>query len=246
MLLFLISILAGILTVLAPCILPLLPIVIGASDPQIKERKISRRAVVIISSLSVSVIIFTLILKASTLLIDIPQSFWNTFSGTIIILLGLAMLFPKLWSQTPFVNKIKNSSNVVLGKGHQRGGDIGNIIVGLSLGPVFSTCSPTYLFIIATALPASFLIGLTYLLGFTFGMALSLFLIAYLGQSIVNRLMKNDGKSEMIKKVFGILILIVGIAILTGYDKKVETWILDFGYGATINFELDLIDRFEK
>jgi hypothetical protein len=31
--------------------------------------------------------------------------------------------------------------------------------------------------------------------------------------------------------------------IMTGYDKKFETWILDSGYGATIQFEENLIQR---
>lgn len=47
-----------------------------------------------------------------------------------------------------------------------------------------------------------------------------------------------------IKKLFGVLIIIVGVAILTGFDKKVETFILDSGYGATIDLENSLIERF--
>ena len=50
--------------------------------------------------------------------------------------------------------------------------------------------------------------------------------------------------TNRVKQIFGILIIIVGIAILTGYDKKLETMILDSGYGATINFEELLIERF--
>lgn len=47
-----------------------------------------------------------------------------------------------------------------------------------------------------------------------------------------------------LKKVFGVLIILVGIAVLSGYDKKIETLILDSGYGATIQFEDSLIKRF--
>jgi hypothetical protein len=52
------------------------------------------------------------------------------------------------------------------------------------------------------------------------------------------------GAASAVKRIFGILIILVGIAILTGYDKKLETAILDAGYGATINFEENLIQRF--
>ena len=42
-------------------------------------------------------IIFSLLLKASTLLIDIPASFWKSFSGGLIIALGIITIFPNLW-----------------------------------------------------------------------------------------------------------------------------------------------------
>lgn len=243
MIFFFISVLAGILTVLAPCILPLLPIIIGSSEPE-QGRHISRRALVVILSLSFSVILFTLLLKASTLLIDIPQTFWNIFSGVTIIAVGFSIVFPTLWEHLPGVSKISTLGNKAIGSGYQKKNYKGDMLIGLALGPVFTTCSPTYLFIIATILPAGFVTGLVYLLGFTLGLAISLTLIAFFGGQLVNRITSNMGAANNVKKIFGILIIVVGIAILTGYDKIIETAILDAGYGATINFEENLIQRF--
>ncbi len=242
MIFFGISVLAGVFTVLAPCILPLLPVVVGASETG--GRHISRRALVVIGSLSLSVVVFTLLLKATTLLIDIPQVFWNWFSGIIIILVGVAIVFPSFWAKVPYVQKLSVLSNKAVGSGYQKKSHVGDVLIGLALGPVFTTCSPTYLFIIATVLPAAFATGLLYLLGFTFGLALSLLLIAYFGQGIVNALSSRMDSAGTIKKIFGVLIILVGIAILTGFDKKIETFILDSGYGATIQFENALIERF--
>ena len=143
MIFFLIAVLAGILTVLAPCILPLLPVVIGSSETE--GRRISRRALVVIGSLSISVVLFTLLLKATTLLIVIPQVFWSVFSGTIIVLVGLAIVFPSLWSRIPFVQKISILSNKAVGTGYQKKNYSGDALIGLALGPVFTSCSPTYL-----------------------------------------------------------------------------------------------------
>jgi cytochrome c-type biogenesis protein len=243
MLFFLISFLAGILTVLAPCILPLLPIVIGSSNTK-EDKKVSLKSVRIIAALAVSVVIFTLLLKASTLLIEIPPSFWTWFSGIVVVILGVVMVWPKLWTKIPLVNKIKNSGNKQLAVGHQKNSHKGDYIVGLSLGPVFSTCSPTYLFIIATVLPASFAVGFIYLIGFTLGLVVSLLLVAYFGQAIVNKVTTNSEKAEKTKKVFGVLILVIGISIIMGWDKDFEAWVLDSGYGATINFEERLINQF--
>jgi len=242
MVFFLIAILAGIFTVAAPCILPLLPIVIGASEEG--DKKISKRAMVIIGSLSVSVIAFTLLLKATTLFISISQTFWSSFSGGIIILVGLAIVFPLLWTKIPFVQKLNILSNKAVGSGYQKKSYKGDMLIGFALGPVFTTCSPTYLFIIATTLPASFMVGFVYLLGFTFGLVLALLLIAYFGQQIINKINNHIQSTGRIKKIFGILIIIVGILIVTGYDKKIETKILDSGYGATIQLEDSLIEKF--
>ncbi len=242
MVFFLIAIFAGVFTVVAPCILPLLPIVIGASE--VGEKRISRRAITVIGSLSVSVIIFTLLLKTTTLFISIPQIFWSSFSGVIIILVGLAIAYPSLWTQVPFVNKLSILSNKAVGAGYQKKNYKGDMLIGLALGPVFTTCSPTYLFIIATTLPASFFVGFVYLLGFTFGLVLALLLIAYFEQRIVNKVSEHIQATGKIKQIFGVLIVIVGILILTGYDKKLETFILDSGYGATIQLEDSLIEKF--
>lgn len=242
MIFFLIAVLAGILTVLAPCILPFLPIIIGSSETE--GRRISRRSLVVIGSLSVSVVIFTLLLKATTLLISIPPMFWSVFSGTVIVLVGLAIVFPSLWSRIPFLQKISILGNKAIGVGYQKKNYSGDVLIGLALGPVFTTCSPTYLFIIATILPAGFLVGFLYLLGFTLGLAISLLLIAYFGGQLVSKITSHMGAANRVKQIFGVLIILVGIAILTGYDKKLQTTILDSGYGATINFEEALIERF--
>lgn len=242
MIFFGISILAGVFTVLAPCILPLLPVVVGASETGGKY--ISKRALVVIGSLSLSVVVFTLLLKASTLLIDIPQVFWSWFSGVILVLVGLAIVFPSFWARIPFVNKLSVISNKAVGAGYQKKSYRGDVLIGLALGPVFTTCSPTYLFIIATALPAAFLTGLAYLLGFALGIAASLLLIAYFGQQMVNKISAHMQTAGKLKQVFGVLIILVGIAVLTGYDKKIETFILDSGYGATIQLENSLIEKF--
>ena len=242
MIFFVISVLAGVFTVLAPCILPLLPVVIGASEEG--SRGISIRAITVIGSLFVSVIVFTLLLKASTLFINIPVMFWTSFSGIVIILVGSAIVFPSMWARIPYINKLSALSNKAVGSGYQKKSYKGDMLIGLALGPVFTTCSPTYLFIIATVLPSAFFVGFIYLMGFAIGLASSLLLIAYFGQKIVNKITARMQTAGRIKQVFGVLIILVGVAVLTGYDKKIETLILDSGYGATIQLEDSLIERF--
>ncbi len=242
---FVLSIFAGVLTILAPCILPLLPVILGTADGGSKK-KISKRSVTVILTLAVSVFVFTLLLRATTAFISIPQSTWNLISGIVIVLLGIAVLFPTLWNKLFGVKRLYEASNKALGAGYQKNSFWGDVAMGLALGPVFTTCSPTYLFILATVLPAQFGIGFLYLIGFVIGMTFSLFLIAYIGQKVINKISVKQSTTEKIKKIFGILFILVGVIIMTGYDKKISTLILDSGYSATINLEERLIESTQK
>jgi len=256
MLLLPISFLAGLLTILAPCVLPMLPIIIGSaatSDTNSKTTNkaasitaphhyISKRALRVILALSVSVIVFTILLKATTALIAVPASFWALASGTIISFVGLTLVFPNFWQKIPGVQALSNQSGKNLSTASQQKSLFSDFLVGFALGPVFTTCSPTYFFILATVLPISFMAGLIHLLLFTLGMAISLALIAYFGQQATRTISTNAHTAETIKKWLGLLIFATGLLVATGYDKKIETAILDSGYGATINFEESLLD----
>src|SRR6266550_4362545 len=90
--LFIVSFVAGVLTVLAPCILPLLPIIIGGSTLQQKDY---RKPIIITASLALSVVVFTLLLKASTVLLMIPPYVWQILSGGIVLLFGLSLLLDR-------------------------------------------------------------------------------------------------------------------------------------------------------
>lgn len=242
MTLLILSFIAGLLTVLAPCILPLLPVVVGGAVADHKDRL---KPYIITASLSVSVIVFTLILKASTLLIDIPPNFWKYFSGGILIALGLVLVFPQIWERLSVNALINRKSQQALATGSKKKSIWGDIIMGAALGPVFSTCSPTYFVILATVLPASFALGMVYLLAYTLGLALMLILIALLGQRLVGKLTGAADPHGPVKRGIGVLIVLVGAFIMFGFDKKLETWVLDTGYFDISRLEQRLLDSVE-
>ena len=245
--LLLIAFIAGILTVLAPCILPLLPVIVGGSldrKPGEKEGGVNlRRAFVVTGSLAVSLILFTLLLKVSTLFIDIQPEVWGYISGSIIIGFGLVSLFPSLWEKLPFTAILSAKSNMLLGVGYQKKSLMGDVIIGASLGPVFSTCSPTYFVILATVLPVSFARGMVYLGAYTVGLSLALLIIAFIGQKIMAKLGVAANPHGKFKRILGFLFLIVGIAIFTGYDKKVEKGILTSGFFDVTSIEQKLLQQ---
>ncbi len=219
MILFLISLLAGVLTVLAPCTISLLPIIVGGS---LAGGTSIKRAITVTISLGVSVILFTLFLKVSTAFINIPPAFWQIFSGVVIVFLGLTIIFPSIWDRLSFVNSINRESNKLLATGYQKQNIAGDILVGASLGPVFSSCSPTYFLIIATVLPRSFLAGLVYLLAYTFGLCVTLLIVAVAGQKLLERFGAASNPNSIFKKAIGVLFIAIGLAIGFGVEANVE------------------------
>jgi cytochrome c biogenesis protein CcdA/peroxiredoxin len=201
---------------------------------------------IVIASLGVSIILFTFVLKVSTALITIPPFVWTSLSGGIVLLFGLTLLFPSLWEKVPGIANLSIGSNKVLGAGYTKKSFWGDVLIGASLGPVFSTCSPTYFVILATVLPASFILGSFYLLAYVLGLSIVLLLIALIGERMTARLGGLADSRGYFKKVIGLLFIVIGLLIVTGFEKKIETAILERGYFDVSKLEYQLLNTLEE
>lgn len=225
MLIVLLSLVAGFLSVLAPCVLPLLPIIIGGSFSGPADKK---RPYIIIGSLVASLILFTLLLKASTALIGIDPKVWSYVSGFIVIALGLAMLFPDKWDLVIGRLGLQAKSQGLLGKaGKNSSGTTQAVLTGAALGPVFSSCSPMYAWVIATVLPESSVKGLLYLATYCIGLAIALLGIALLGSKMIAKITWASNPHGWFQRIIAILFIVVGVAVATGYDKTIQTYLVD-------------------
>jgi hypothetical protein len=92
-------------------------------------------------------------------------------------------------------------------------------------------------------LPASFALGTTYILAYTLGLALVLLLIGLIGQKLAGRIFGLADPHGWFKKTIGILFIVLGIAIASGYEKKLETAILEGGYFDITRVEQMLLQR---
>jgi cytochrome c biogenesis protein CcdA/thiol-disulfide isomerase/thioredoxin len=224
MLLLLSAFIAGILTVLAPCVLPLLPVIIGGSVSGNTNDK--RRPLLITVSLAVSLFLFTLLLKTTTLFINIPPRALSIFSGVIIITLGLVTLFPKVYATIMLKFGIEQKSQELLAEGAKNKNEVlGPILTGAALGPVFSSCSPVYAYILATVLPASFGQAIVYMIAYIIGLALVLLLISSYGQRLIRKLKFVAKPNGWFQRSLAIIFLIVGLGVATGYDKKFQVYV---------------------
>lgn len=224
MLLLLGAFVAGMLTVLAPCVLPLLPIIIGGSISG--GKKDPRRPFIIAASLAISLIVFTLLLKATTLLINIPPNAINYVSGSVIIVLGIVTLFPLLYEKVITTLGIQARSQRLLGKGTQNKSSlVGPIITGAALGPVFSSCSPVYAYILATILPGSFAEAMAYIIAYVIGLSIVLLAIGLLGQRFITKIKWAANPKGWFSRVVAILFIVVGLLVFTGSARNVQTYV---------------------
>ncbi len=225
MFLLIVSFLAGVLTSLAPCVLPLLPVIVGSSlVPGAGTKQDRRKPYIIALSLGLSVILFTLLLKASTALIGIDPHVWLYLSGGIVVVLGLSMLFPNLWVRASAAVGFEAGTNTFLAKANKRSGLTGQVLTGAALGPVFSSCSPVYALVLATVLPVNLALGLTYIVAYALGLSLALLAIALAGQKLVKHLGWTANPSGWFRRIIAIILIIVGLAVAFGFDKKFQTW----------------------
>ena len=224
MILLLISFIAGILTILAPCVLPVLPVIVGGSIGGKKNDKY--RPYIIGASLAFSIVAFTLLLKFGTLLAGLSSTSLDWVSGTLLILLGIIALWPELWEKIMINLNLQATSQRFLGKGERNKDQfIGPILIGIALGPVFARCSPTYAFILASVLPFSFLAGLFYLLAYSIGLAFALLLLSLGGKKLISKYTWAIDTHSLFRRLLGILFVLVGVAIISGYQIKIETWV---------------------
>jgi cytochrome c biogenesis protein CcdA len=243
---------AGALTTLAPCVLPLLPVIVGrtavpARTAPISTRPIATRPIatrpittrpmatglpanrplVVTAALACSVILFTLLLKATTALIGVPREVWQVASGGLLILIGITQVRPGLWDALSIRLGLGSRAGTRLAVARERGGLLGDVLTGAALGPVFSSCSPLYGYVVVTALPAEPAVGLLLLLGYVLGLSATLLAIAQLGRRAVQRLRWAADPEGWFRRGLGLLLVAVGLVILTGGDHALQTWVLE-------------------
>lgn len=221
------ALLAGALTTLAPCALSLLPVVVGGSVAGGGAGRGPSRAVLVTVSLAASVFVFTLLLRATTAFIGIPPSVWQWVSGGLLVVLGVVQAVPELWDRVSVASGLSGGSARGLAAAHRRGGTAGAILTGAALGPVFTSCSPLYGYVVVTVLPAEPARGLALLTAYVVGLAAVLLAVAGGGRRVVRRLGWAADPRSTFRRGLGVLFVVIGVLVATGLMQDLETWVLD-------------------
>lgn len=230
LMLYLISFIAWILTVFTPCVLPILPLILGSSlaTQQIKK------TLTIIVSFMISTIIFTFGIHYGLVKSGISLDFLKTLALGIMILYGIFMIFPTLREHiasrfhfSKAIQKFQTSSS-----GYQE------LFLGISLGPLFNTCSPTYAFILALILPQHLASGIISIVLYVLGIGMMLFAISAIGIQSIKSLTHTALFRLPWKKILWSIIIIIAIGIFFNIDKMIGSWILDQGWYTIAEYRL--------
>lgn len=216
---------AGSLTTLSPCVFPILPLVLGGA---VQKNRLAPLAMGVGMAASFAAIGF--LLGAAGPALGIDGDLVRTFGAVLLIAFGLVMLVPRLNARfTEWMLPIASSANDASAR--LDGGSLGGaFLLGGVLGLVWSPCSGPLL-ASALALVASeggagrgaAILGL-----FGLGAATPLVAVAYASRSGLARARGwLLGHIDGIKKAFGVVVLLAGLAILSGADKWLEARVLD-------------------
>lgn len=224
MLLLAFAFLSGIATILAPCIWPLLPIILSSS---IAGRGKARPAGITLG-IMLSFTVFTLAISALVKTFHIDPNVLRTVAVVIIAFLGVVLIIPsfskvlELW-----VSKLSGRFGSIA---QTHGTDfVAGFITGLSLGIVWAPCAGPILATIAalaiTGQVTRFVVALT--ISYVTGIGVPLFLIAYGGQQLLARSRRLSQYTGRIQQVFGVVMILTALAIYTNYDKVLQLKILN-------------------
>ena len=219
------SFVAGLVTILNPCVLPLVPILVASALGKSRFGPLA-----LAGGLVTSFTLFGFTVIAFGYSLGINEQFVRLMAGALLAIAGVILLVPQAQAAlsaaaAPIANFGNQRLAQVSGDGWH-----GQFAVGLLLGVVWAPCvGPTLGVAIAAAsqgenLASSFLIFLI----FGLGVATSVLAFAYGSRKAMGERRKTLGLiARYGKPLFGGALLLVGLMVLTGFDKVIEIALLD-------------------
>lgn len=213
---------SGLITIAAPCIWPLLPIILSATATGGHRKPLGVTLGIIISFA-----LITLSISYIVKIIPFDPEILRLFAVAVIGLLGFTLFVPKLSGILEgYVSRLSGRFTV----NNQGNGFLGGLVTGFALGLVWTPCAGPILATIATLAAtaqvnsAIILITIVYVIG----VGIPLFLFALIGRSIF---LKSKYLSPYLGKIqqgFGVIMILTALLIFTNYDKVLQVKLLDF------------------
>ncbi len=229
-----IGIVAGLITGISPCILPVLPVVLVAgatpATPDAGHRR-SRRPLAVVAGLVLSFATFTLAGSALLSALDLPQDLLRDAGLAILGLVGLGLVVPPLGAlvERPFAHL----------RARPPRGTTSGFVLGVGLGPLFVPCAgPVLAAITAVAATRHFgpgAIALT--LAFSVGAAVPLLAVAVAGDQLVGRVRALRRGAGPVRRVGGVVLIAMCVVLATNLTDGLQRLVP--GYTNTLQNEVE-------
>jgi len=217
--------LAGVVSILSPCVLPILPIVLGGAASEHR-----RGPLVLAAGLALSFTVIGLFVATIGFSLGLDLGVFRMVAGFILLALGLAMLVPAAGARlATAAGPLSDWTQARFG-GFDRGGLSGQFGVGLLLGAVWSPCvGPTLGAASLMAARGENLgqVGLT-MLAFGIGAGLPLAALGALSrEKLLGLRERMMAAGQGAKTGLGLVVVAVALLVLTGWDKLIEARLVE-------------------
>ena len=232
------AVLAGVLSVLSPCVLPLLPLVLGAAA---SEHRLGPAALA--AGLALSFVVIGLFVATVGFAIGLDTDVFRTVAAVLLVLVGLVLMVPAVQTRLAVAaGPVSDWTETRFG-GFSTAGLLGQFGVGVLLGAVWSPCVGPTLGAASLLASQGRNLGTVALTMFLFGVgaALPLLILGTLSREVLLRWrdrMMSAGKG--LKAALGLILVVSGAVILSGYDKAIEAALVN----ASPSWLTDLTTRF--
>src|SRR3954454_2596664 len=216
MLLILLAYFGGILTILSPCILPVLPFVFARAD-----RPFVRSTLPLLAGMAATFAVVATLAAVGGGWAVRANAIGRWAALILLALFGIALVFPSVSDR--LTRPIVALGSRLTEKRGQQDSIWSSVILGVAAGVLWAACAGPILGIIfaAAALQGASFNTTLLLLAYALGAAASLALALLVGGKLFARMKKSLGASERIRQVLGALVLVGVAAIALGLDTRV-------------------------
>jgi cytochrome c biogenesis protein CcdA/thiol-disulfide isomerase/thioredoxin len=207
---------AGIVTAVSPCVLPVLPVVLagGATGGP-------RRPFAIVAGLVVSFTVFSLTAAALLSALGLPDDLLRNLAIAVIVLVGLSLVWPRLGELLgrPFYAIARRRPSDTSG----------GFVLGLSLGLLFTPCAGPVIAAVATVAATQSLSVEAFLITLAYGIGAGVVLLGVaLGARRGMSLGPVRAHAPAIRRALGVAVLAVAVLMVYGVDKRLQTRVPEY------------------
>lgn len=219
------ALLAGVATVAAPCTLPVLPILLGASVGQASRLRPAAIALGFVVSFS----FVALLLNALTRALDFDPNILRDGATLLLVVFGLLMIFPAAYERLASRISMAFTGPGVLAVANAPGA-AGGLALGAALGLIWTPCAGPVLGSILTLIATSkdTAASSALLVIYALGAAIPMLAIAYGGQAVTTRVRSVARFAPHLRQAFGAVVIAVAVATFLHYDTLIVAWLASF------------------